>query len=83
MNRKRTKFILLLIGTSMLLVISLILAISHINYAVSYEDWYSYMTLENAIIVSVVCMIIAFLSLFIIVYSIVKIVKANKTKKEA
>lgn len=82
MTKKKTKFILLLIVAVILLVVSLILSISHINYVISFEEWFSYMTRENAIIVSIVCLLASLVSLCLIIYFIIKIFKINKSKRD-
>ncbi len=81
MRKKQTKFILFVIGALILLVISLILAISHINYVITYKEWYSYMTKRNAIIVSITSILIALISISLVIYSIIKIIKINKSKR--
>lgn len=80
MNKKQIKFILFLVGALIILVISIILAISHINYAVTYKEWYSYITKTNAIIVSIISILMALNSGFLMIYSIIKIIKINKLK---
>ncbi len=81
MNKKQTKFILFLVGALIIFTISLILAIIHIDYAVNFKDWFSYMTRENAIIVSVIAALIALASLSLVIYSIIKIIKINKSER--
>jgi len=63
-----------------LLSFSLLLAITHINYVITYEDHYSYMTKANAVIVSIICSFIAVASFSMIIYSVISIIKKSKSK---
>ncbi len=83
MKKKQTKFIILLISALFMLPLATILSISHISYVASFSATTinSYMTKENAIIVSVVTTVVAVLSLCALVYAIIKIIKINKSNR--
>ena len=80
MKKKRIVSIIILIVSIIIRSISLLLTISHINYVITYEDYYSHMTKANAVIVSIVCSSIAVASLSMIIYSVISIIKKSKSK---
>lgn len=80
MSKKRKVSIIILIVSIIILSLSLLFAITHINYVITYEDYYSYMTKANAVIASIVCSSIAVASLSMIIYSLISIIKTSKSK---
>ena len=80
MKKNRKVFIIILILSIIILSISLLLTITHINYVITYQDYYSYITKANAVIVSIICSSIAVASLSMIIYSTISIIKISKSK---
>lgn len=71
------KQVILIAFYAIICLISTIIFISMLNYSITFQDWYSFLSLKNAIIVVVISGLVLVLSFILMIIKIIGLSRKN------
>lgn len=71
------KQVILIVLYAIICLISAIIFISMLNYSITFQDWYSFLSLKNAIIVVVISGLVLVLSFILMIIKIIGLSRKN------
>ena len=74
------KSVILIVLYAIICLISTIIFISMLNYSITFQDWYSFLSLKNAIIVVVISGLILVMSFILMIIKIIGLNRKSNNK---
>lgn len=74
------KSVILIVLYAIICLISTIIFIGMLNYSITFQDWYSFLSLKNAIIVVVISGLVLVLSFILMIIKIIGLNRKSNNK---